>query len=57
MASVVLAIFLGAYLDKRLGTSPFLLILFLLGGVAAGFASAIQTLKRVEHDIRKKDRE
>lgn len=57
VASIVVAIFLGAYFDKRFGTSPFLLVLFLLSGLAAGFASAIQTLKKVEHDIRKKDRE
>ncbi len=36
----------GVYLDKKFNTSPWLMILFLLIGIAAGFKSVIQVVIR-----------
>ncbi len=44
--SVVIGYFLGAFLDKKLGTSPWLTLIFLLLGVAAGLKSAYDTMNR-----------
>jgi ATP synthase protein I len=50
--SMVLAIcfgaFIGYYLDKWLGTSPWLLLLFLGFGVAAAFRNLFITYKKAE---------
>jgi ATP synthase protein I len=50
--SMVLAICLGAfigyYLDKWLGTSPWLLLVFLGFGVAAAFRNLFITYKKAE---------
>ena len=43
-ASIVAFMFAGMWLDRRLGTSPWLLILFVFGGAAAGFYSIYRKL-------------
>ena len=48
--ALVLAIFgsffLGRWLDRQLGTEPYLTLLFLLIGIAAGFRNMYVLLKR-----------
>jgi ATP synthase protein I len=41
----------GYYLDRWLGTSPWLTLIGLLLGIAAGFVNLFRTVKRAEHDV------
>jgi len=41
---------LGYYLDKRLGTHPWLMIVCLFFGIAAGFRSLYRALKRMQRE-------
>ena len=45
--SVLLGLFIGQYLDGLLGTEPWMLLLFLLLGAAAGFRRLYRLLKEV----------
>ena len=40
--SVVVALFLGDYLDRRLGTSPWLTVGFVLGGMVGGLLRVVK---------------
>lgn len=42
--TIVAFMFAGLWLDRALGTSPWLLILFVFGGAAAGFYSIYRKL-------------
>ena len=42
--AIVVFMFAGMWLDRALGTSPWLLILFVFGGAAAGFYSIYRKL-------------
>ncbi len=48
--SMVIAIFgclfLGVWLDRKLGTDPYLTLLFLLMGIVAGFRNMVLLIKR-----------
>jgi ATP synthase protein I len=41
----------GYYLDKWLGTSPWLTLIGLGLGIAAGFVNLFRTVKRTEQDV------
>jgi len=45
-SSIVIGLFMGYFLDKLLGTHPWMLILFLLFGIASGFYSLIRGLNK-----------
>ena len=45
--SVLIGLFIGQYLDKTFGTEPWLLLLFLMLGMVAGFRSIFRLLKEV----------
>jgi len=45
-ACVFIGVFLGKYLDKLLGTSPWLLLIFSLLGVASALWSVFRLAKR-----------
>ena len=45
-SSIAVGLFLGYFLDKLLGTEPWLLIIFTLLGVASGFLSLFRGLKK-----------
>lgn len=49
-SGVVVGSAVGYYLDKWLGTSPFLLILCFFLGFAGGFLTVMKTLKTVENE-------
>src|SRR5687768_8826853 len=42
--TIVVFMFAGMWLDRRLGTSPWLLMLFVFGGAGAGFYSIYRKL-------------
>jgi ATP synthase protein I len=42
--SIVVFMFVGMWLDRTLGSSPWLLILFVFGGATAGFYSVYRKL-------------
>jgi F0F1-type ATP synthase assembly protein I len=45
-ATIVIAALAGVWLDKRLGTTPWFVILMVFGGAAAGFWSMYRRLVR-----------
>ena len=47
-ASIAIGAAIGIVLDRWLGTSPWLMILFFVFGVAAGFTNLLKDLKRWE---------
>jgi ATP synthase protein I len=51
VVATVLGLAGGYYLDRWLGTSPWLTLVGLLLGIAAGFVNLFRTVKRAEHDI------
>ena len=54
--SVAIGIVAGYYLDRWLGTSPWLTIFLLLCGVASGFKRIYQVLKSLENEQEKEDK-
>jgi len=58
--TIVAFMFAGMWLDRTLGTSPLLLILFVFGGAGAGFYSIYRKLmaaQRRADDARRAERE
>jgi ATP synthase protein I len=51
VVATVLGLAGGYYLDRWLGTSPWLTLIGLLLGIAAGFVNLFRTVKRAERDI------
>ena len=47
--SVVLGLVIGQWLDKKLGTAPWLLLLFLIFGMVAGFRSVFRLAREMYH--------
>jgi F0F1-type ATP synthase assembly protein I len=47
--TIVVFMFAGMWLDRTLGTSPWLLILCVFGGAAAGFFSIYRKLMAAQH--------
>ena len=47
MGPIIAACFIGIYLDKRLNTSPWMTIVLLLLGLAAGFGGLYSMLKDI----------
>lgn len=46
----------GYYLDKWLGTRPWLTMIFLLLGIAAGFKNMYQEVQNIQNSEAKKDK-
>jgi ATP synthase protein I len=58
--TIVVFMFAGIWLDRALGTSPWLLMLFVFGGAAAGFYSVYRKLmaaQRRAEEARRAERE
>jgi len=49
-SSIAIGLFVGYYLDKLFGTDPWLLIIFLLFGVASGIISLIRGVNKYNKD-------
>jgi ATP synthase protein I len=56
LAGVVVGCGLGWFLDGQFGTKPWLLLAFLLLGIAAGFWNVIRTARRMAADLTETDR-
>ncbi|MBI5599721.1 MAG: AtpZ/AtpI family protein [Deltaproteobacteria bacterium] len=52
VASVLIGLAIGIYLDRLLSTKPWLTVIFILFGAAAGFKSTYDTIKRYALKIR-----
>jgi F0F1-type ATP synthase assembly protein I len=50
--AVAVGWWVGSWLDKKLGTDPYLMILFLLFGVGAAFLGVFRTLRQIENEAR-----
>jgi len=48
VVSTFIGLAMGYFLDKWLGTSPWLLVLFLLLGIVAGFRDVFLEAKRIQ---------
>jgi len=45
-SSIAIGLFMGYFLDRLLGTDPWLLIIFLIFGIISGFYSLIRGLNK-----------
>lgn len=50
VSAVLVSCFIGYWLDRRLGTSPWLFLLFLVLGFVAAVREVIQLVKRLDSD-------
>lgn len=48
VGSVLIGIFAGMWLDERLGTAPFFMIICLFIGITAGVWAMLQTVRKFE---------
>jgi ATP synthase protein I len=53
----VLCILLGVWLDKKLGTQPWLMLVLLGIGLAAGFRSVMRSVRRADRAAEQEARE
>jgi len=54
VVSTFIGLAIGYYLDKRLGTKPWLLLLFLVLGIAAGFKNVYHEAKKLQNKDKNK---
>lgn len=54
--ATVIGYYMGVWLDRSFGTSPWLTIIFLIFGIAAGFKNLFAAAKRVEN-LNKEEKE
>jgi ATP synthase protein I len=54
-SSIAIGLFMGYFLDKWLGTDPWLLLLFLVFGIASGLLSLFRGLRKLERAAREGD--
>ena len=50
MLPILVGFFLGDYLDERLGSSPWMILIFLMLGIAAGFGWLYRLSTRYDDD-------
>jgi ATP synthase protein I len=50
--ALVIAIFIGYYLDKWFKTSPLFFLIFMVLGIVAGFRNVYVIMKRAEKDLK-----
>lgn len=53
--SVVLGLLFGRYLDTKLGTEPWMMLLFLVLGLVAGFRGMLRSVARAERSAARTD--
>ena len=49
VAATVIGYFLGVFLDRFFGTSPWMTVIFLLFGIAAGFKNLFDAARKAAH--------
>ena len=55
VATTFIGLLVGLYLDKWLNTKPWLTIIFLLLGIAAGFKNLFQEVRKIQSSESRKD--
>lgn len=55
--AVILSLLFGMWLDDRFGTTPWLTLVFVGLGIAAGFRNVLRAVKRVERAAAEEERE
>jgi ATP synthase protein I len=55
--AVILGLLGGMWLDSKAGTSPWLMLLFLVLGLVAGFRNVLRAVKRAEQAAAEEDRQ
>jgi ATP synthase protein I len=55
--AIAIGLYAGWWLDKKLGSTPWLMIIGLLFGVAAGFNLLFKAAKRMREDTEREDRD
>ncbi|MCF8105250.1 MAG: AtpZ/AtpI family protein [Desulfohalobiaceae bacterium] len=55
VATTFIGLLVGLYLDKWLDTSPWLTMIFLLFGIAAGFKNMFQEVRKIQSSESRKD--
>ncbi|MFW6054799.1 MAG: AtpZ/AtpI family protein [Thermodesulfobacteriota bacterium] len=55
VATTFIGLLVGLYLDKWLETSPWLTMIFLLFGIAAGFKNMFQEVRKIQSSESRKD--
>jgi ATP synthase protein I len=48
VSGVIVGLVMGYYLDKWLGTRPWLLVVFLIFGIIAGYRNMFREMQRIE---------
>lgn len=56
VSGTVVGLVMGIYLDKWLHTKPWLTLLFLIFGIAAGFMNMFRELRKIDEQTVQKDR-
>lgn len=54
--SVIIGLVVGQFLDGYFGTEPWLLLLFLLFGMGAGFRSVYRALRNLQRELDEEER-
>jgi ATP synthase protein I len=49
--SVVISLLFGMWLDGKLGTTPWLMLLWLVIGLAAGFRGVLRAVRRADREV------
>ncbi len=55
VAATVIGFYLGRWLDRFFGTNPWLTVVFLLLGIAAGFRNLYQTARHAQQTMNEED--
>ncbi|MFP4168151.1 MAG: AtpZ/AtpI family protein [Desulfonatronovibrionaceae bacterium] len=55
VASTFIGLAMGYFLDKWLGTEPWLLLAFLVFGIAAGFKNMFLEVKKIQKEEQKRE--
>ena len=53
--SVIVGSLIGLYLDETFGTEPWLLLLFVIFGIIAGYRSLYRILKKMREEEKKNE--
>ena len=55
--ATVIGLFVGRWLDRKLGTSPWLTVVFLLFGIFAGFRNLFTAARKSQEELDRSDKE
>ena len=50
VACTVLGLFAGSWLDKKWGTTPYIMVVLVLGGTLVGFINLFKGIQKIKND-------